>query len=536
MRDSPTGAREAAIPVIEKATAAEVFRRFGLGSAGFLRSLAIPARDDGEDPGRRLKDSFEELGGLYLSFAQFLLWRADLLGVDYLLALREIRHPIRPVPHGTIAGMLRQELGRRGEQLANKLETQPVWSTGSRTAYLSRYRGERVVVQVAREPVSEFELAEFEAGIGYLGNPDVSLVTAPGILAEFREWLRQAETCVTERSYLEVLGRNRGQTLVDYPALIPELTTDHILCWPWVEGESLVSLIERGSSEAVTQVAVAVLEQYCSLSIVDGDLALDAMVLQPDGNRLALRRFNRPLAVPLALVNTGMKYIAAVLEGNAFRAAQTLVNLSLGKSTARLESSLLGLMSSIEPELKVGLEFNKSAAAFESNWRALAKLQMERPLYLNCLHRNIVATGYWTAEAISAGGDDVDTITEAHWPVVGRILKLNAAQLLDPAVVAEWSVGIGLLSFGAMREANRLAEEVRDNNLTVEVETGQGQQSPAGGARRNLPIAVLIACLLAIILGTLRWAGFMAHPTQGLMVAMGYAALVAMFWAVAKLG
>ena len=130
-------------------------------------------------------------------------------------------------------------------------------------------------------------------------------------------------------------------------------------------------------------------------------------------------------------------------------------------------------MSSIEPELKVGLEFNKSAAAFESNWRALAKLQMERPLYLNCLHRNIVATGYWTAEAISAGGDDVDTITEAHWPVVGRILKLNAAQLLYPAVVAEWSVGIGLLSFGAMREANRLAEEVRDNNLTVEVETGR---------------------------------------------------------------
>ena len=128
-----------------------------------------------------------------------------------------------------------------------------------------------------------------------------------------------------------MLGRNRGQTLVDYPALIPELTTDHILCWPWVEGESLVSLIERGSSEAVTQVAVAVLEQYCSLSIVDGDLALDAMVLQPDGNRLALRRFNRPLAVPLALVNTGMKYIAAVLEGNAFRGCANVGELIAGE-------------------------------------------------------------------------------------------------------------------------------------------------------------------------------------------------------------
>ena len=498
--------------------------------------MSIPPRGDGSGPGGRLKDSFEQLGGLYLSFAEFLLWRADLLGVDYLLALREIYNSIPPVPHSTVAALVRRELGRRGDELAHRLEMEPVWSTVSRTAYLSQYKGKTVVVQVARDPVSESDLAEFEAGIRFLGNPEVSRVTAPGILAEFREWLRQAESCVTERSYLEVLGRNKEQTLIDYPALIPEITTDQVLCWPWVDGESITSLIGRGSLEAITQVAVAVLEQYCSLSMVDGDLSLDAMVIPAGGTRLTIRRFNRPLAVPLALVNTGMKYVAAVLEGNASRVAQTLVNLSLGKSTANLESSLLELMSAIEPELKVGLPFPASAAAFESNWRALAKLQIERPLFLNCLHRNLIATGYWTAEAISAGGDAVDTITEAHWPVVGRILKLNAAQLLDPATVTEWSVGIGLLSFGAMREANRLAEEVRDNNLTIEVETGPAQQSAPQQTRGNFPTTVLIASLLAVILATLRWGSPMAQPTQGLLVVVAYAALVAMFWAVAKLG
>ena len=457
----------------QKTKAADVFRRFGLQSTGFLGSIAVPPRGDGTGPGRKLKESFEQLGGLYLSFAEFLLWRADLLGVDYLLALREIYRPIPPVPHGTVAALLRRELGRRGDELAHRLETEPVWSTLSRTAYLSRHKGKTVVVQVAREPVSESEFAEFETGIAFLGNADVSRVTAPGILAEFREWLRQAESCITERSYLEVLGRNRSQTLIDYPVLIPEITTDHVLCWPWVEGESLGT--RRGSVEAVTQVAVAVLEQYCSLSIVDADLPLDAMVIRPGAKRLTIRRFNRPVAVPLALVNTGMKYVAAVLEGNASRTAQTLVNLSLGKSTASLESSLLELMSAIEPELKVGFSFPGSAAAFESNWRALAKLPIGRPLYLNCLHRNLIATGYWTAEAFAAGGAAIDTITDAQRPVVGRVLKLNASQFLDPAVITEWSVGIGLLSFGAMREANRLAEEVRDNNLTMEVETAPAQ-------------------------------------------------------------
>jgi hypothetical protein len=514
---------------------ADVFRRFGLESGGFLRSIAVPARGDGTGPGRKLKDSFEQLGGLYLAFAEFLSWRADLLGVDYLTALRQIHHKIPPVPHETVVALLRRELGRTGQELGHLMETKPVWSTLSRTAYLSRYEETQIVIQVAREPVSESEFAEFESGIRFMGNPDVCRVTAPGIIAEFREWLRQAESCVTERSYLDVLGRERSRTLVDYPVLLPEITTDYVLCWPWVEGEPVSALVRQGSVEAVTAVAVAVLEQYCSLSIVDAELQLDAMVMPLGEKRLTVRRFNRPLAVPLALVNSGMKYIAAVLEGNASRSAQTLINLAVGKSTAGLQSSLLELMSAIEPELKVGLAFPESAAAFESNWRALAKLEIERPLYLNCLHRNLIATGYWTSEAVSAGGNAVDTITEAHWPVVSRVLKLNAAKLLDPAVATEWSVGLGLLSFGAMREANRLAEEVRDNDLSMEVEIASPQQADPAREGKNFPTNILIAVLLAAILATLRWGGPIGQPVQGLMVIAAYVALAALFWAVARL-
>lgn len=520
----------------QQTNAADVFRRFGLGPPGFLGAVAVPPRGHGSALGRRLKDSFEELGGLYLAFAEFLGWRADLLGVDYLTALREIRQTIPPVPRDKVAELLHRELGDTGDELAQRMDGEPVWSTLSRTAYLSYYEGTIVVVQVAREPVAESDLAEFERGIGSLGNADVARAAAPEIIAEFRQWLRQAESCLTERSYLEVLGRNKNRTLVDYPVLIPEITTDNVLCWPWVEGETIGSLVQRGSVEAVTQAAVAVLEQYCSLSIVDAELSGDAMVITPGDGRLAVRRLNRPLAVPSPLVNTGMKYIAAVLEGNTSVTAQTLVNMALGKSTGSLESALLESLSAIEPELKVGLWFPPSAAAFESNWRALARRNVKRPLYLNSLHRNLIATGYWTAEAVAAGGDAIDTITEAHWPVVGGVLKANASQLLDPLVITEWSVGLGLLSFGAMREANRLAEEVRDNNLTIEVEVGAAQPAAPSPVTRNFLNRVLIACLLGTILAILRWGGSMARPAQGIMVAVAYAALAAMFWAVAKLG
>jgi hypothetical protein len=517
----------------QASSAAEVFRRFGLEPVGFLRAMAVPQRGDGGGPGKKLRESFEILGGLYVAFAEFLHWRADLLGVDYLLALREIRHEIPPVPRETLEALLRKELGIEAEDLVRDMEQEPAWSTRSRTAYLSRYKGSIVVVQVARDPVPEADIDAFAAGLRFLGSPDVLSVTTPAILTEFRQWLRQAEACDTERSYLQVLAKHRGQLLVDYPEPIAEISTDRVLCWPWVDGEPVSDLLKGGSIDAATQVAVAVLEQYCSLSIIDAELQLDSMVMRPDG-RLAVRRFNRPITVPLAVVNTGMKYVAAVLEGNASKAAQSLILLAVGKSSPGLQTSLLELMSAIEPELKVGFWFPKSAEAFESNWRALAKLQVERPLYLNCFHRNLMAVGYWTAEAIEAGGSQADPIADAHWPVVARVLKFNATQLIDPNVMAEWSVGLGLLGFGAMREANRLAEEVRDDNLTMEVEVGQAPR-PAREGRKNSGIWLVIVALLAALLATMRWGSALSTTGQGWIAGLAFAALLGLYWAVTKL-
>jgi len=513
-------------------SAAEVFRRYGLEPVGFLRAMAVPARD-GISPGRKLRESFEILGGLYVAFAEFLLWRADLLGVDYLLELREIRREIPPVPRATVAALLEKELGSEGAGLARQMEQEALWSTRSRTAYLSRYKGSLVVVQVSRDPIADAELDAFEAGIRFLGSPDLLPVTTPAILAEFRQWLRQTEASDGERSYLQVIAKNRAYLLVDYPEPIAEITTDRVLCWPWVNGKPVGDLLKGGSTDAATQVAVAVLEQFCGLSIVDAELHLDSMVMRPDG-RLAVRRLNRPITVPLAVVNTGMKYVAAVMEGNASKAAQSLLLLAAGKLTPGLQTSLLELMSAIEPELKVGFWFPRSAGAFESNWRALAKLKVERPLYLNCFHRNLMAVGYWTAEAIDAGANPVDTIAEAHWPVVARVLKFNASQLMDPMVVAEWSVGLGLLGFGAMREANRLAEEVRDDNLTMEVEVGQPPQ-PERASRKNSATWIVIVGLLAAALAAMRWGTALGTTGQGWIAGLAFAALVGLYCAVTRL-
>lgn len=473
---------------------------------------------------------------MYLAFARFLLWRADLLPAEFLNALRELGE-FPPVPRDTVVALLQRELGDAGEELIWQMEDKPVWSTLSRTAYLSWHRGQIVVVQVAREPVSDTALRDFEAGIAALGHPDLRHLTSPRILRDFRQWLRNGESMERERSYLEVLGRSRGSTLVDYPELIPEISTNRVLCWPWVEGEPVSAMIQRGVVDAVTKVAEAVLEQYFSLAIVDADLQLDSIVTPTGANRLTIRQIGRPISVPPPAVNLGMKYVAAVLEGNASMTVQTLLTMAVGQSTADLESELLNLMSGVEPELKVHAWYPGSAAALESNWRALARLHVtrQRPLYLDCLHRNLIAVGYWTGDAVSAGGNHVDTITEAQWPVLDRVLRINASQFLDAAAVKEWSVGLGLLTVGAMREANRLAEELRDNNLTWEVKSAEPDLHEDDKTGPPLRIVLSAGALLVALLVLLRWGSALRTPAPGLIPVLALCALAGLFWTVSKI-
>lgn len=475
---------------------------------------------------------------MYVAFARFLMWRADLLEAEYINALRQMRFDFMPVPRDQVVKLLRTELGSAADGLIAEMESEPVWSTLSRTGYLSWHEGQMVAIQVAREPVAEPALVDFEAGIGSLGHPDISPAAHRRILREFRQWLRHSESVSLERSYLEVIGRSRGSTSVDYPALIPEISTSNVLCWPWVEGEPVSSLIRRGSIDDVQRVAVAVLEQYCSLSIVDADLQPDAMVLPTGSDRLAIRHLDRPFSVPPPAVNNGMKYIAAVLEGNASATVQNLLTMAVGQSSANLESELLNLMSGIEPELKVHAWHPGSTSAFESNWRALGKLDVSRPrpLYLDCLHRNLIAIGYWTSDAVAAGGEPTDPIADAQWPVVDRVLRANASQFLNPAVLTEWSVSLGLLTFGAMREANRLAEELRENNLTLEVETEpEADQSEEEGGPRIWRV-LTAGALLAVLLFALRWGSAAQGAMSVAMVGVAVGALVGLVWVVRRIG
>jgi hypothetical protein len=521
-----------AVPSAELAAA--VFGSHGLASPGLWGASGIPTDESRPDRSAiGLCNALTELGGIYAAFARFLGWRADLLSGAYISQLRRVRLNLPVVPLADVAATIRRELGTAAEELANNLASVPLWNTLSRTAYLSRYRSQSVIVEVAHDPIAEENFVEFQKGLRSLGSPELASVVAPARLSEFREWIRNGESLARERSFLEVLGDYRGETLVDYPLLIPELSTSAILCWPAIEGRPVSELIGEGNSNAPVLIASAILEQFFSLSMVDGDLDLDAMIVDQN-NRLHIRRLNNPIAVLPGVINTGIKYISAVLAANAPLSAQMLIRLMISQPPLDLEKQLIEEFSGVEPELKINRWFPPSAGAFESNWRALTKIAPSRPMFLDCLHRNMLAVGYWNSDAVSAGAPALDAISEAMWPVVGRLVRTQFGMMLNRESAGEWAFGSSLLLFSTFREMNRLVEELRENDITVGVDCSDWRRPEKDEGR--ILYRVILGGLLVVLLMGLQWGGSASEPWSTLLKILAVCALPAMFWAISKIG
>lgn len=510
-----------------------VFSKAELTRRVWPRIFGAAPLDEGSRAAR-LAAALQELGGLYAAFARFLCWRADLLPSDYLLALREVRESVPPVPPDDFKLMLLADLGTTGKVLAEALEKEPCWSTFQRCAYRSQLRGETVVVQVAREPVSDKAFHAFSKAVSNLDDPHLRRAVAAGILRQFREWLNLGRTLERERSFLASIAE-AGQSQVDYPRLIVEGCGRRVLAWNWVDAVPLPELIGAGAgAPALRKVAECVMEQLCILAVAETELDLDALAFTREG-KLVVRRTNRLVPVPRSALPSVLKYVAAVLKMDAPAAAHQLIQLAYSKPKPDLESNLAGRLSNLEPELKINRRFPPSASVFESNWRGLSGLPVERPLFLDSMHRNLVALGYWNSEVAPAEGPLEDMIADAQWNTISGMLQRRASSLLDGKTFSEWTVGTGMMMAEGLRQVNRIGKSLRDNDLGVRVALDSNHEEQA---KSNLALrqSILMGLLLAVFLLAMHYATRLPAPFSTWVTAVAFAAAGGALWILLRLG
>jgi hypothetical protein len=157
-----------------------------------------------------------------------------------------------------------------------------------------------------------------------------------------------------------------------------------------------------------------------------------------------------------------------------------------------------------------------------------------RPLFLDCLHRNLIAAGYWNSDAVRAGAPARDAIADAMWPVVTRLIRTQAGALLNRESAEEWALGSGLLLFGTLREMNRLVEEMRENDITVGVDASDWRRPASSGSR--MLHQILLGGLFVFFLMSVQWGSAAPEPWSLLLKILAVCSLPAMFWAISKIG
>lgn len=227
-----------------------------------------------------------------------------------------------------------------------------------------------------------------------------------------------------------------------------------------------------------------------------------------------------------------LKYLSSIFAGNVPASAHALLRMS-GTEIGD-DAAMLGALSSVEPDLKVNLAFPASAAQLENHWRALTALQPARPLFLDCLHRNLIGAGYISAQEAASG----DALEQAHWPVLGRLLRARMGELMTRESASDWLTGSGLLMVEALRQVTRMVEDFRDDDVSLRVELaagGTGEGSQRHGANRSTVMLIAGGFLLAVLLLSLRWGFALSGAPSAVAAVTGVLAALGLFLVVSRI-
>jgi hypothetical protein len=125
-----------------------------------------------------------------------------------------------------------------------------------------------------------------------------------------------------------------------------------------------------------------------------------------------------------------------------------------------------------------------------------------------------------------------DAIAEAQWPVLSRMARTRLGEMLNRETASDWFLGSGLLFFELMRQMNRLAEGLRETDLSLGVELERERDTTA--LHRRIRLGVFIGMLLIVFLGSLRFAIAVHGAWSAVFSAVAVACGFALFWFVSR--
>jgi hypothetical protein len=236
-----------------------------------------------------------------------------------------------------------------------------------------------------------------------------------------------------------------------------------------------------GGSASLKVFVEGMLERVFLYSLVDVEMQVENFVLLPEG-KLGFHAVPPFVGVPPDGYYETLQYTACSVSGDISRALKTLSRLLAEDDSLALEQDLTAKLSSLQPELGSKVH-SASLNFFENSGRALAASGWKVPLFLLLFHRNFA----FVLEHCEALHVEEDLVKEAMCPVLGRVLRFHASDLLATKKSQDWLFSSFLLAFSAMRQAEVAMEQTRETEpgLARVVERKQAEFLQAQKNRRT---------------------------------------------------
>src|SRR5262249_39669807 len=145
------------------------------------------------------------------------------------------------------------------------------------------------------------------------------------------------------------------------------------------------------------------------------------------------------------------------------------------------------------------------------------------------------AVGYWNSEVATLEGPLEDMIANAQWGIISEMLKKRAWEMADSKRLYEFTMGSGIMMVEAMRQVNRFAKGLRDNDLGVRIALDEHEE---GQGKANLGVrqGIFLGALVMIFLSAMHWSTRYPAPISTILAVIAFFAAAAMLWALLRIG
>jgi len=456
-------------------------------SAAFRKSAASQVRAPSLPRPNRFRLALEESGGLFTLFGQFLSGRADLLPGPYLTLLRTVRIQREELVSPSSLPEIRDRI----------VQAEWVRSAPCSEVYAATFQDRPIMAEIFLPEAGGYTNSDFRGlawQLSHLKNSPEASVATPAVLEQFREWLAFQADADRKRTMLRHLEEIPFPCLSRFPRLLSELQSARCLIYERMEGAPLADALAdpEGAGRALDRWAESLLEQSLLLSLLDADAQPSNYLLLPDGG-VGFRTLPALVPVPVEWHNELLQYLTAAIAGNSHRAMQMLARICAGANPYAVEQMLLEKLSALQPELRIQSMAPDSVVALENYWRALGRTSLKPPLFLHLFQRNLSVLG----QSVPPETPQADLISESLWPVLGRLLQFRLGDALSAEKGQEWLASLGLLFLTGVRQAGIVLEQVRDNDLALEIES---EPEDGRSAKRNRRVAAVIHSGIGLVL------------------------------------